>query len=350
MSRLSRSGRTIPTRRVRNKTMANDVLIKTRKIEGWLKGAAGDRVFESAPAGFSRRRAIQLVVGFIKDSKRLAQCTEQSILHSVSQASGLGLMINGVLGEGYLVPYGGECTFQIGYKGIIALARRYQDLIITTRCVYKGDYFDYDMGDEEYIRHKRGEQEDFPDEAITHVYMIARRAADNQIIYRSVWTRGQINTHAKRFSKAFDKADSPWRQHWSAMARKTLIREAFNRGELPISTELQMHMMNEELIDQRIEQPETGPDYLGTSATSATNRVADMLGHREVIDVDTHSPDPEVEPEPEPAKEPEPEAEPAKPKRTRKPRKKAVKKEEPTPQPTQEEEDPPFEEQADNLF
>lgn len=59
----------------------------------------------------------------LRRNPKLYECKPESLLGAMMQAAQLGLE-PGPLGWSYLVPYASECTFIIGYKGIVELAYR----------------------------------------------------------------------------------------------------------------------------------------------------------------------------------------------------------------------------------
>lgn len=54
----------------------------------------------------------------------LAKCTPKSILGAAMMAASLNLPISPSLGMAHIVPYNNVAQFQIGYKGLIQLAKR----------------------------------------------------------------------------------------------------------------------------------------------------------------------------------------------------------------------------------
>jgi recombination protein RecT len=87
-------------------------------------------------------RITRLAMMLYRKDDNLARCSTTSILTSLMTATQVGLEPNSPLGHCYLVPYKGECTLQIGYKGFIELAhrtRRYK--AIDSRLVYEADQF-----------------------------------------------------------------------------------------------------------------------------------------------------------------------------------------------------------------
>ena len=54
----------------------------------------------------------------------LEKCNPETVVKAAMTAAALNLPIDKNLGFAYLIPYGNNCNFQIGYKGLIQLAQR----------------------------------------------------------------------------------------------------------------------------------------------------------------------------------------------------------------------------------
>ena len=90
---------------------------------------------QAIPKHMTPERLLRIATTSIRQNPKLKVCTAQSLLGAVMQCAQLGLEPS-VLGHAYLVPYKNkkkdgtrewwedECQFQIGYKGLIELARR----------------------------------------------------------------------------------------------------------------------------------------------------------------------------------------------------------------------------------
>ncbi|PMU49001.1 recombinase RecT, partial [Pseudomonas sp. GP01-A3] len=77
-----------------------------------------------------------------------------SLMSAVLQSVKLGLE-PGLFGQAYLIPYGKEVQFQIGYKGLIELAQRSGRISkIQAREVYEHDEFEVSYGIDDNIVHK----------------------------------------------------------------------------------------------------------------------------------------------------------------------------------------------------
>lgn len=96
-----------------------------------------------------------------------------SFLGAVMEASLTGLMPDGITGEAALVPYKGRVVLLPMYRGLLKLAYQSEELKqFRTRCVYKGDEFDYGFGLTEHLTHKPGLSLQLADELL-FAYAIA---------------------------------------------------------------------------------------------------------------------------------------------------------------------------------
>ena len=197
------------------------------------------RIEAVMPKKMSAERLYQLSVSAINTTPNLARCTPASLLSCVMKCSALGVEPSAVdgLGMSYILPYRNkikgtnefqyEATFILGYKGMIALARRSGEIkSISARAVYEGDLFDFKYGLEDLLEHIPGNEK----ENLTHVYMVAHFMDGGHHI--EVMTKEDIEAIRKR-SKARD--GGPWVTDYEAMAKKTVIRRAF--PYLPVSIE-----------------------------------------------------------------------------------------------------------------
>ena len=147
-------------------------------------------------------RMTRLVLTAFSTSPKLAECSPHSVAASIMTASQLGLE-PGVNGQGYLIPYAGTCTFVPGWKGLVDLANRGGRCTVWTGAVYKGDDFDYQLGDNPFARHRPGDSEE-SFETLLYVYAIGRiKGQDVPVI--EVWSRDKVMRHLKKFNKVGPK-------------------------------------------------------------------------------------------------------------------------------------------------
>ena len=61
-----------------------------------------------------------------------------------------------------------------------------------------------------------------------------------------VWPVNKVIAHAKKFSKSYDSAKSPWKTDFEAMAKKTLVMAIWKY--LPVSTEIMAAAAQDETV------------------------------------------------------------------------------------------------------
>lgn len=108
---------------------------------------------EVLPPSVTPQRLMRTVLMSVEKTPKLLQCSPQSIVNAATTAAVLGLECDGVTGQGFLVPYGGVATFQIGYKGFNTLAAR-AGYTINGGVVREQDQFDYKLGTNGFVDHK----------------------------------------------------------------------------------------------------------------------------------------------------------------------------------------------------
>lgn len=128
--------------------MANDLAI----FEDTLRPLTPH--FEQALGGaMPVERLMRTIMISIERSPKLLQANRQSLINSAMSAACLGLEVDGVTGQGFLVPFAGKAQLIIGYKGYNTLGAR-SGLTIQGQVVREGDAFDYELGDKGFVRHK----------------------------------------------------------------------------------------------------------------------------------------------------------------------------------------------------
>ncbi len=180
------------------------------------------------PKHLTPERMIRIAITCLRTNPQLAECDTQSFLASVMLASQLGLE-PGVLGQCFLIPYKTTCTLVPGWLGILDLVSRAGKATAWTGAVYKGDEFDWSLGDRPYVRHKPSGDET----ELTHIYAIARtRGADWPIV--EVWSVAKITKHRERFNRVGERHYSY--KHFEMYGRKVVLLQALKY--VPRSIEL----------------------------------------------------------------------------------------------------------------
>lgn len=182
----------------------------------------GPEMGAALPKHMTPERLVRIATTVMRRTPALANTDQASFLGAVMTCAQLGLE-PGPTGQAYLVPYGKECTFILGYKGMLELARRSGQVeTIYAEPVYKLDTFSYSKGLDPTIEHVPYDgpiEEGSVENPLTHVYAVAKYK-DGGFNF-VVLTKARVDAIRKR-SKASDRG--PWVTDYVAMALKTAIR------------------------------------------------------------------------------------------------------------------------------
>lgn len=247
------------------KAKGNNKALATRIQSGTLSKTEFKQVVDGFKAEIAAALPIHLkgnaekyarqALTLFSQNPRLQACRPVTILSALMTASALGLDLTPSLGQCYIIPYdnkkrdGGnwitvsEAQFQLGYRGAIALAQRSDRIArIAADVVCERDYFEYSKGLNPKLEHVESEDEDRG--PVTHVYAVANFTNGGYAF--EVWPVNKVIAHAKKFSKSYDSAKSPWKTDFDSMAKKTLIMAIWKY--LPVSTEIMSAAAQDETV------------------------------------------------------------------------------------------------------
>lgn len=167
-------------------------------------------------------RFIRLFYSAMMQIPKLLLCTKQSLLSCMIQAAQIG--IEPVFGKAVLIPFGTEVQLQLMYKGLMEIARRFADIIITGHVVYEIDEFDIVWGDNELIYHKPNFSPEREKSAKIGAYDIWK--IGHEIRSRRFMPTSDILFIRDTYSKAWKKdgKQSVWGKHEDDMFLKTVIK------------------------------------------------------------------------------------------------------------------------------
>jgi recombination protein RecT len=193
---------------------------------------------------------ITSVLQVATNNKLLANADPMSIYNAAMIAATLDLPVNPNLGFSYIVPYGKDAQFQIGWKGYVQLAQRtgqYQRINVTR--VYENQFKSFNALTEEL-------EADFsknPEGAV--VGYAAYFKLNNGFEKTVYWTKKQCEEHGRRFSKTFN--NGPWKSDFDSMAMKTVLKSALSKWGV-LSIEMQTAIKTDQAVikDEKGEQVE----------------------------------------------------------------------------------------------
>ena len=172
-------------------------------------------------------------------TKALLNYNRESMFLELAKCAQLGLEPDGM--QAALVPYKSEAKLIIMYQGMIELSHR-SGLVtdIQAHAVHEKDEFAYRLGTKEFLHHQPYDGADEPG-PLTHAYAVTTYK-DGAIKFR-VMNRREIEAIRKK-SPNGSRPDSPWIEHYDAMACKTVIRNYWKYS--PKSPEIRRAIQYEE--------------------------------------------------------------------------------------------------------
>jgi len=167
---------------------------------------------------------ITSVLQIVNSNDYLAKADPKTIYTSAMIAATLDLNINNSLGYAYIVPYKGQASFQIGYKGLIQLAQRTGEYkSINAIPIDEGQLISWNPLTEEL-------NVDFEKETTGKVSGYAARFELLNGFSKTVyWTKKQVEEHAKKYSQSYTYKSSPWSTNFESMALKTVLKLALSK-------------------------------------------------------------------------------------------------------------------------
>lgn len=205
---------------------------------------------KALPSVITPERFTRMVFTALSTNPQLLNCTPGSFLGAMMNAAQLGLEPNTPLGQAYLIPYKNhgvmECQFQLGYKGLIDLVYRSEEVTdIQAHEVYENDEFEYELGLDPKLKHipaLKGRGDVIMYYAVFHT--------KNGGYGFEVMSKDDVKAFASKTSQAYASAYSPWKKYFDEMAKKTVLKKALKYA--PIKTEFVRQMQTDESIKSSI--------------------------------------------------------------------------------------------------
>ena len=211
--------------------MANEIALINPKTIGTELEKFIPQMSRALPRHMTADRMARIALTSLRVNPKLMNCTRDSFYGSLMAASQLGLE-PGINGQCYLIPYGTTCTLVPGWRGYMDLLNRTERASAWTEAVYDGDEFEYSLGTNPDIHHKRGKWAG-KEAALQYVYAVGRiKNSDFPII--DVWDIEKIWAHRNKQNKVGDRHYSY--VHPEMYARKIPLLQVLKY--LPSSIEL----------------------------------------------------------------------------------------------------------------
>lgn len=250
---------------------------------------AESKLAEAFPKGamMTPTQLIASAVMAIKQTPKLKQCSQDSVMRSVIRSAQLGLPCDGTLGQAWLVPFKKTCQLIVGYRGWIALALRDPAILgITDGVVYQGEKCEISGGSHQTVTHEVDLKADRSPSKVVGAYMIVHMTGGvDKVEYM---TKAQLDAIRVR-SRAKD--DGPWVTDTVEMYRKTPIRRGLKyvpmqaaevRHVLALAEEFDNEVVAIQPPDMDAENAARTEEILGKAeAMEEADAPADPLAHVE---------------------------------------------------------------------
>lgn len=205
--------------------------------------------FEAAlPKQIPVERFKRVVMTAIQQNPDLLNCEPRSLWNSAMRAAQDGLLPDGR--EGAMVPFKGRVQWIPMVSGIRKKVRNSGEILSwDAHVVHAKDEFEYELGDDPFIKHKPYMSKDGKDDPgpVIAAYSVATLKGGEKS--REVMTVGQIE---RIRMKAPGGNSDAWKNHYDEMCRKTVARR--HAKVLPMSTDLDdLIRRDDEIMDVKEE-------------------------------------------------------------------------------------------------
>ena len=177
------------------------------------------------PKSYTPERFLRILQSVINSQPALLK-DKASLIGALFTCAQLGLEPN-TYGMCYIIPYSGKAEFQLGYRGILELARRSNEIAdIYAEVVHEKDTFKVQAGLDRNIIHEIDYTEDRGN--VIAVYSVALFKDGT----RHFEVMSKSDVEGIRLG-APSKNSPAWKNHWGEMAKKVVIKRMCKM--LPIS-------------------------------------------------------------------------------------------------------------------
>ena len=191
------------------------------------------------------QRFISSLVSAVQTNPSLAECTNKSLLNAALLGQSLNLPQSPQLANFYFVPFKNtkagvtEATFQLGWRGYIALAMRsgqYKKIHVTD--IREGELKSYNPIEDEYEFTPITDMKKRLEAPVIGYY--AYFVLINGFKKTLYWSKEQMDEHAKKYSQSYRKGwdSSLWKSDFDKMAYKTMLRQLISKyGPMSVDME-----------------------------------------------------------------------------------------------------------------
>ena len=193
--------------------------------------------------GLDEQEFIAQIKNACRVTPALFRCEPDTVIGAALRAAQLGLTPNDPRNLCWIIPYGNKAQFQLGYGGILELARRaVPGLRFDGRPVFPNDEFDLDYGKADPLVHRPS------------VVRGMDRGGEAYAWYvRAIFPDGQVQIHVLdkqgvEYHRSFSKNANTgmWKDNYDAAALKSVVTDM--KRWLPSSTSMAVAFASDEAV------------------------------------------------------------------------------------------------------
>jgi recombination protein RecT len=252
--------------------MANELAVVRRDLD-----VMSSQFQAALPAHIPVERFARVVMTAIQNNPDLLRCSRHSLFNSAMKAAQDGLLPDGR--EGAMVPFKGDVTWMPMIGGIRKKVRNSGEIATwDVHAVYDKDLFEYELGDDPFIKHKPFLEGDRG--KLIAVYSVATLKSGEKS--RDVMSRSEVDK-IKALSKG---SNTPWNNatFYPEMAKKTVARR--HSKVLPMSSDLDDLIRRDDHLYDMDGAREDAQATRPKSLASRLDALADV-GDGETVDAET---------------------------------------------------------------
>ena len=234
----------------------NKQITPMQNVKNFLEGDSVKAKFTEL-MGKRSSQFITSLLGIVHSNASLAKCDPATIYSAACIAATLDLPINPNLGFAYIIPYGSQAQFQMGYKGFIQLAQRSgQYATINASDVREGEvkHFNRMTGEVVFAWNQTDDRKKLP--VIGYVGYFKLMNGFEKNLYM---TKSEVEAHGKKYSKAYHKM---WTTDFDSMALKTVVKLLISKFG-PLSIEMQTAQVADQAVIRNAETMDV--DYVDST-------------------------------------------------------------------------------------
>ena len=194
--------------------------------------------------GEKKQAFVNNMTALVSNDKALQVCEPMSLMFAALKVTSLDLPLDNNLGFAYVIPYRNnkenktEAQVQIGYKGISQLAiRSGQFETINVTDVREGELKGRNrLTGELELEWINDDTARMKAKIIGYIGYFKLLSGYSKTTY---WSIEELKEHGLNYSQTFKKGYGVWKDNFNAMAKKTVLKLMLNKGDAPMSVEMQ---------------------------------------------------------------------------------------------------------------